>query len=110
MINRKLERRLVGQSVKRIKNKIRKSEKWSRRVKLKLTKSGPKMSKVILDFAEPFLPSPDDLESCESLIALAVIGWNLGTIPHEERETAFNTIRTKFPPLEEKEVNEILKK
>ncbi len=54
-----------------------------------------KMSEVILDFIEPYLPAAQTLEHYHSLVSVAVIAWNAALFPPLERRRMVDSVIDK---------------
>ncbi len=50
--------------------------------------SGLKLSSIIFDYAEPLLDglgeSEDDQEEMEEILSMAILYWNIGTLPDDQ--------------------------
>ena len=63
---------------------------------VKNPKGEVKMSDVLDEFVEPYLPESDELERHEMVYDMAIIAWNLAIIPEDQRQTAISELFDEF--------------
>ncbi|MEM9486592.1 MAG: hypothetical protein AAGA83_23200 [Cyanobacteria bacterium P01_F01_bin.116] len=59
---------------------------------VKNPKDEVKMSDVLEEFAEPYLPESDELEQHKMVYEMAIIAWNLAVIPKNQRQSALDEL------------------
>ncbi|MEA5464718.1 hypothetical protein [Leptothoe sp. PORK10 BA2] len=66
-----------------------------------------KMSEVLEDFAEPYLPETNSLERRRMVFDMAIVAWNLAIMPEHQRQPALDKL---FNDLMKGNKKEILKR